>query len=103
MNPRVTAPMRKAARSTLLDQPVTTFDDLIERLCTAILTADDDKQRYAVATQDPHGNTLLYGPYATKDAAIKAVDSGNCAHTPNTKAMLMPLIPSPRSARKGKK
>lgn len=101
-SPRVTVAMRKAAREQILDTPITTFDDLVERVCSAVISADDVKARYAVATQDPHGNTLVYGPYATQEAAEKAIETGACAHIAGTRAMALPLIPSPRTPRRKK-
>ena len=107
MNPRVSVAMRRAVEQEILGVPWTTFADLVERICAGVISADDDKARYIIGTQDPHGNHVFYGPYATADAANKAVDLGLCAHIEGTSALAFPLVPAPKkpkkpSARRGK-
>jgi hypothetical protein len=71
------------------------IDDTLQ----AIIGADDYTTRWCVATRDPHGNHYIFGPYATSDAATKAVESGNCASSKGTLASVLPLIPSPKIPR----
>lgn len=101
-NPRVTAAMKKAALQSIADSIATGTIDA-EALCLVIITADDPTTRYVVGTRDPHGNTTIYGPYATADAAKKALDSGACAHIDGTRGDIYPLVPSPKVPRTRKK
>jgi putative N-acetylmannosamine-6-phosphate epimerase len=103
-SPRVTAAMRSNAKYVLSTlHTYTDMDEFIHNLCLAVITADDPTTRYVVGTRDPHGNTIIYGPYATADAAHKALDSGACAHIAGTQGDVYPLVPSPKIPRTRKK
>ena len=66
-------------------------DVLAMRVAEAVLGAYDEKVRYTVVTSDNIG----YGPYATSDAAHKAIAKGLCAFHPGTKAIVIPTQQAP--------
>ena len=102
MSPRVTAAMKRAALQSIADSIANGTID-VDALCLAVITADDTTTRYCVGTRDPHGHTTIYGPYATADAATKALQSGACAHIEGTRGDIYPLVPSPKVPRARKK
>jgi hypothetical protein len=69
-----------------------------DALLASILGARDSDTTYVVGTRYPSGATEIYGPYATVDAANKAIDAGVCAHSPGAVAGIFPLIPAPKPA-----
>ena len=104
MNPRVTAGMRRAVVDVLaLSATYPSMSDLVEALAVAVVTSDDRSTRYVVGSRDPHGNTTIYGPYATAAAAEKAMAAGACATVDGTTGAVYPLVPSPKRERAPRK
>ncbi len=64
------------------------------RVASAVLDAYDHQMRYTVVTSD----NIAFGPYATSDAAHKAIAKGLCAFHTGTKAMVLPTKPVPTRA-----
>ncbi len=99
MNPRVTAPMRKAAQAVLAS--IGTYSShaaIVEALCEAVITAEDKSTRYVIGARDQRGNTTIYGPYATAAAATKAATSG-IGYDPGMTGYVLPLCPAPKRSR----
>ena len=65
------------------------------RIASAVLTAYDDQMRYVVVTSD----YVVFGPYASRESARKAIDAGLCANRAGTFAMVLPMKPVPRGGR----
>lgn len=91
MKTRVLKGHKKAVLDSLSETDVTDADDLATRVATAVLTAYDDKMRYVIVTDD----YLAFGPYATRTSAEKVATKGLCAFRAGTKAMVLPMKPSP--------
>lgn len=93
--PRVTAAAIRDARAVLASAGVPETPGLADDICRAVVTADDHKVRYAVLVRD--GSAFrLFGPYATVDAAHKAVDTGLLASLPGARGAVLPLTPAPK-------
>lgn len=75
-------------------------DDFAHRVVKAVLTATDSKSLYAVAVKDGTG-TLLFGPFATLDAAELAV-LGHLPAREESLYKILPLIPAPKATRRRK-
>jgi hypothetical protein len=104
-NPRVVKAHRVAARG-VFDKLAPGLgprmpDSLIEALCEAVITArDHDGTVWCAATRTPAGNTFIFGPYTTADAATNAINTGQLAHTEGTTGGVFPLIPAPRGTKR---
>jgi len=99
MNPRVTAPMRKAAAQVLASiGTYSSHADIVEAICEAVITAEDSTTRYVIGARDQRGNTTVYGPYATANAAIKAAASG-IGYDPGMAGFVLPLCPAPKKTK----
>lgn len=92
---RVTAAQVKA----ITDAIAQGVRDALE-LATAVVTAEDSKTRYAVVTRDPAGGYAVFGPYATKETAIKVIDTGCLASRDNTRGVVLPLHSAPKKEKK---
>lgn len=97
VNPRVTAAMRKNASAVLAKRGITN-QDFVSQLCETIITADDSKTRWCVLTVDSgSGEATVFGPYATRTAAEKAIQTGMLASRENTRGAIMPLHQTPKN------
>lgn len=67
-----------------------------EELAAAVLTADDEKLRYCVVTQNPKKEVYVFGPYGTRETATKAISTGALASVEKTIGGIFPLIPAPK-------
>lgn len=82
-----------AIRSLL---PVLTDEQIFE-VAESVLTAEDGKKtRYCVGTRAPSGSTVIYGPYATHAAALRAVELGAVGTGIENLAGVFPLVPAPK-------
>jgi hypothetical protein len=100
-SPRVSVRMRNALTAELQRQIADGVMD-VDLLVQSVITAEDATTRYLILTQDPHERVVVYGIYATPDAANKAMDLGVCATMPGTRAIVVPLNPAPKMPRKAK-
>lgn len=100
MNPRVVNAHREAVQALL---PVD--DTAATTIAAAVLSATDDKTRYVVLVREPEDAGLtVFGPYATYDAAHKALAEGHAfaLRSQGAKCAIFPLTPSPKQPRKKK-
>lgn len=98
---RVTVSMKKAVMDVLSRAAeFTNPDAFAEELASAVLTAEDDKTRYCVITQNPLKEVYVFGPYASHDTAHKAISSGNLASMEKTTGGVYPLIVAPKKPTK---
>jgi len=89
--------MRKALTAQLANLGnYTSTDEWVEDTLADIVGAEDYNVRWCVATKDPHANVYIFGPYATPEAAAKALESGALASQADTRGMVMPLVPAPK-------
>jgi hypothetical protein len=116
-NPRVLKAHREAVRGAVGDTllavshalghggSMPTEDDLdflAGNIAFSVLCADDTKTRYVVLVREPNDTGLtVFGPYATADAAQKALDTGAAFALVHQGALarIYPLTPSPKAAR----
>lgn len=94
---RVTAPMKAAVTGVLQNAgKFTTSEELIEALCVAVVTADDDNTRWIVLTRDRTGYTA-FGPYATATTAKRVLDGGTVlSDKMGVQAGILPIAGAPR-------
>ncbi len=103
---RVTVGQRNAVLDWFQDQfgrPCTNETAL--DLAEAVLTAEDHKTRYCVLSRTPQGEITVYGPYATRAAAVKAVEGGYTAISFGSTARITFLATAPKrpAPKKGNK
>jgi hypothetical protein len=92
---RITAGQRRAAKHVLdrrTEYP--TLDALAEALALAVVTAEDDADRRVIVLRSTAG-LFVYGPYASRDTALKVAESG--ALGLGGDAAIVPLVRAPRS------
>jgi hypothetical protein len=89
--------MRRAVEEALVAAGVPEPALLADDLARAVLAAEDGKVRYAVLVREGTG-WAAFGPYATRSAAVKAVDTGLLASLPDARGMILPLTPAPKKA-----
>lgn len=83
----------KEAVKSAIESGAETADALFGSVAQAVLTALDNKIRYVVVTDD----YLAFGPYASRGAAENAIAKGNMAFREGTRAMVLPMSPSPKA------
>lgn len=101
---RVLKAHREAAKSALLDMGAINIDLEVAAaiLAEAVLTAEDgDKTRYVVGERTPQGRAVVYGPYATFNAAQTAITTGAVGTSEGSTAGVWPLVPAPKKKKKG--
>jgi hypothetical protein len=96
---RVTAAQKKIAAELLATRGIDD-KDFVERLLMEVITANDEKTRYAVVVWDEQQRSgeapAVFGPYATVAAAHKAVATGLLASRPGARGFVVPLITAPK-------
>lgn len=96
---RFTKAQRDAVKAALLrGKEAADLDVLVENVCHAFATAEDDKTRYVVVTSKGNGERYAYGPYATVKTAAKALDSGDMI---GEVAVILGMRPVPRAVKRG--
>lgn len=99
---RLTVGQRRAALDILHDRGShASMEDLAEAIALAVLTAEDERSRRVVCVREP-GGFYVFGPYATADAAHKALVSG-LATREGARGGVFPLIPAPRAPKRPRK
>lgn len=96
---RLTVGQKRAALDILLDRgSYPDMEALADALALAVLTAEDENSRRVVCVRESNA-FYVFGPYATQDAAEKAMASG-LATREGARGGVFPLIPAPRAAKK---
>lgn len=65
-------------------------EDLAGDLCQAALVGDVGL-RWCVITRDPRNNVNVFGPYASRETAVKFLNSGALASVEGTKGGVFPM------------
>jgi hypothetical protein len=99
---RSTKAQREAVKAALKrSSEAADLDVLVENICEAFATAEDDKTRWVVVTQRRNEagdiRTLAYGPYASASTASKALASGVML---GELAMVLAMRPAPRTTKR---
>ena len=101
MTVRATAAQKRAASELLRTRGIDD-QDFIDRLLMEIITANDEKTRFAVVVYgkagEGHRAPDVFGPYATMAAASKAVTTGLLASKPDARGYVVPLITAPKKS-----
>lgn len=102
MSTRILKAHREAVKQAMQDNAklaaVGDWDQYAHNLAEAALTAQDNLGRpFVVAVKDPvAGSTLIFGPYPTQNAAIKAVKKGWTGISPGTtEYRIYPVLKTP--------
>jgi len=72
-------------------------DAICHHIAEAVLTAYDDTLKYVVVNDDH----LVFGPYASRASAYKAIERGYCADRHGQRAMVLPMKAAPTKATAG--
>lgn len=77
------------------------MDSFAEVMASAVLSAGDSNCWWTVGVRVPGADPLIFGPYATAEAAHKAIEGGAIpAYVQNTQAWVLPMYPAPKGARR---
>jgi hypothetical protein len=84
-----------------LDRRIT-GPQLAELIAAAVVTATDgSKTYYCVGCRLPDGNPMIFGPFATRAAADRAMKAGALPGIqPGTEGKVFPLLPAGATPRK---
>lgn len=77
------------------------METFAEVMAGAVLSASDSKVDWVVGVRVPGEGPMIFGPYASADAAQKAIDGGHIpAYVEGTQAWVFPMLPAPRATKK---
>ncbi len=101
---RVSARQRAAVKAVLLSASQhPDIDALVDAVCIAHETAEDDLDRYIVVTRQAGTNTVFaFGTYGSRDTAMGVIESGLLGWGEGVRAMVLPLGRAPKAPRKKK-
>ena len=97
---RVTVGMTRAVDAVLNDLGDSSRPEMLARICSAVLGADDSSRRWMVLTRDLAGNLMAFGPYASSATARKVAESGHLASQEGTLGTILPLVSAPKQGAK---